>query len=87
MLTPTLVACLIFTIIPTIFMISMAFTTYNTIDMKIAQTNLFHWNGLDNFVNMFTGGTTLGAEIKNRFTKDIFSEVTVFKTLKIPRIA
>ena len=67
MLTPTLVACLIFTIIPTIFMISMAFTTYNTIDMKIAKTNLFHWNGLDNFVNMFTGGTTLGAEIKNRF--------------------
>ena len=67
MLTPTLVACLIFTIIPTIFMISMAFTTYNTIDMKIEGTNLFHWNGIDNFVQMFTGETTLGAEIKNRF--------------------
>ena len=67
MLTPTLLACLIFTIIPTVFMISMAFTTYNTIDMKIEGTNLFHWNGIDNFIHMFTGGTTLGAEIKNRF--------------------
>lgn len=67
MLTPTLIACLVFTIIPTIFMISMAFTTYNLEDMKILGTNLFYWNGFDNFVQMFTGGTTLGNEIKARF--------------------
>ena len=67
MLTPTLVATTIFTIIPTVFMISMAFTTYNDIDMKEAGTRLFDWNGLDNFAYMFSGGNSLGSEIKNRF--------------------
>ncbi|MBE6143311.1 MAG: sugar ABC transporter permease [Erysipelotrichaceae bacterium] len=67
MLTPTLIACLVFTIIPTIFMISMAFTSYNELDMKIEGTRLFNWNGFDNFVYMFSGGNTLGEEIKNRF--------------------
>ena len=49
MLTPTLLAALVFTIVPTIFMICMAFTTYNDMDMKIAGTRLFDWNGFDNF--------------------------------------
>ena len=69
MLTPTCLAAVAFTILPTIFMISMAFTTYNLIDMKSAtpQTTLFHWNGFSNFVYMFTGKTELGIEIKARF--------------------
>lgn len=67
MLTPTLLAALVFTIVPTIFMICMAFTTYNDMDMKIAGTRLFDWNGFDNFKYMFTGGNTLGDEIKARF--------------------
>ena len=67
MLTPTCVAALIFTILPTIFMISLAFTTYNDQDMNELGTNLFHWNGLKNFMAVFTGEGSLGVEIKNRF--------------------
>ena len=67
MLTPTCVAALVFTILPTIFMIALAFTTYNDQDMNELGTNLFHWNGLKNFMAVFTGEGSLGVEIKNRF--------------------
>ncbi|MBR3036796.1 MAG: sugar ABC transporter permease [Lachnospiraceae bacterium] len=67
MLTPTCIAAAIFTILPTIFMIALAFTTYNSQDMNDLGTNLFHWNGLQNFTAVFTGEGSLGFEIKNRF--------------------
>ncbi len=67
MLTPTCIAALVFTILPTVFMIALAFTTYNDQDMNDLGTNLFHWNGLANFSAVFTGEGSLGVEIKNRF--------------------
>ncbi|MBQ6550428.1 MAG: sugar ABC transporter permease [Lachnospiraceae bacterium] len=67
MLTPTCIAAAVFTILPTIFMIALAFTTYNSQDMNDLGTNLFHWNGLQNFRAVFTGEGSLGVEIKNRF--------------------
>ena len=67
MLTPTMIAALLFTILPTIFMICIAFTTYNSIDMSTEGTSLFHWNGFSNFAYMFTGQSKLGAEISARF--------------------
>ena len=67
MLTPTCIAAAVFTILPTIFMIALAFTTYNSQDMNDLGTNLFHWNGLQNFAAVFTGEGSLGIEIKNRF--------------------
>jgi len=71
MLTPTCLAALIFTVIPTIFMILMAFTTYNNVDMNNAvdpyYKTLFHWNGLTNFGQMFGGNSSLGREISARF--------------------
>ncbi|MBR0354930.1 MAG: sugar ABC transporter permease [Oscillospiraceae bacterium] len=67
MLTPTCIAAAVFTILPTIFMISLAFTTYNTQDMNDLGTTLFNWNGLQNFRAVFTGEGSLGVEIKNRF--------------------
>lgn len=67
MLTPTCIAALIFTILPTVFMIALAFTTYNDYDMNELGTNLFYWNGLKNFQRVFTGEGSLGVEIKNRF--------------------
>lgn len=67
MLTPTCIAALVFTILPTIFMIALAFTTYNSQDMNNLGTNLFHWNGLKNLEAVFTGEGSLGVEIKNRF--------------------
>lgn len=67
MLTPTCIAAAVFSLLPTIFMISLAFTTYNTQDMNNLGTNLFGWNGIDNFIAVFTGEGSLGFEIKNRF--------------------
>ena len=67
MLTPTCIAATIFTILPTVFMIALAFTTYNDPDMNALGTNLFHWNGVQNFISVFTGEGSLGFEIKNRF--------------------
>ena len=67
MLTPTCIAATIFTILPTVFMISLAFSTYNSQDMNDLGTNLFHWNGIQNFSAVFTGEGSLGIEIKNRF--------------------
>ena len=67
MLTPTLIACLVFTVLPTVFMITLAFTTYNDPDMNELGTNLFHWNGIQNFISVFTGEGSLGVEIHNRF--------------------
>ena len=67
MLTPTCLAALAFTILPTIFMICMAFTDYNTIDMSAEARTLFHWTGFENVGNMFSGKSALGEEISARF--------------------
>ena len=71
MLTPTCLAALLFTVIPTIFMICISFTTYNVVDMNAATNaydkNLFHWNGFLNFVDIFKGESSLGKEIGVRF--------------------
>ena len=69
MLTPTCLAALVFTLLPTILMISLAFTTYNDTSMQSAKTVLFHWNGWENFASIFQSGSgsTLGIEISGRF--------------------
>jgi arabinogalactan oligomer/maltooligosaccharide transport system permease protein len=67
MITPTFVAATVFTILPTLFMICIAFTTYNDLDMSSQGTALFHWNGLNNFGAIFSGEGTLGREIHDRF--------------------
>ena len=69
MLTPTCIAALIFTLLPTILMICLAFTSYNDLDMQAKGTALFHWVGFDNFAAIFTPGTdsSLGIEIGARF--------------------
>ena len=50
MLTPTCLAALIFTILPTIFMICIAFTDYNTFSTSIT------WSGISGFFNEFKEG-------------------------------
>ena len=69
MLTPTCLAALVFTLLPTILMICLAFTTYNILEMQESHTALFHWNGFENFISIFQPGTTspLGIEIGARF--------------------
>ncbi|WP_313129633.1 carbohydrate ABC transporter permease [Anaerocolumna sp.] len=48
---------LIFTILPLIFMMSMAFTNYSVENSKLV---LFDWVGLKNFKNMINFGSSLG---------------------------
>ena len=69
MLTPTCLAALIFTLLPTILMICIAFTSYNDFDMTAAGTTLFHWTHFANLKAIFTLDKTssLGLEIGARF--------------------
>ena len=67
MLTPTCIAAVAFTILPTIFMISLAFTSYNQVDMNAIGTRQFTWTGFNNFKSVFTGVGSLGTEISARF--------------------
>ena len=48
---------LIFTILPLIFMISMAFTNYSKVDSHLV---LFNWVGLENFKQIFDSGSMIG---------------------------
>lgn len=61
LLTPTILGVLTFTILPTFFMIFIAFTNF---DREIVPgLNLFEWVGLQNFTDVFTGQ----GEIATRF--------------------
>ena len=54
LLTPPIIGILMFTIVPLVFMIFIAFTNY---DMKhLPPGNLFDWVGLDNFKNLISFG-------------------------------
>lgn len=61
MLTPAIIGVLIFTVLPTIFMILIAFTNFDS--EHPSPTTLFDWVGFDNFVSIFKGT----GEIANRF--------------------
>ncbi len=53
---PTL-GVVLFTIVPLIFMIFVAFTNYD--ENHLAPTKLFTWVGLENFINLFTTSSTI----------------------------
>lgn len=57
LLTLPVSGILIFTILPLIFMISMAFTNYSKVDSHLV---LFNWVGLENFKQIFNSGSSIG---------------------------
>ena len=57
LLSLPILGVLMFTILPLLFMMSMAFTNYSVLDMKLVQ---FDWVGLDNFRRLFNMDTGLG---------------------------
>lgn len=59
MLTPALIGILMFTVLPTIFMISIAFTNFDS--LHPAGQVLFDWVGFDNFADIFRGQGEIGA--------------------------
>ena len=58
LMTPPMVFIALFTILPLIFMICMAFTNYSKIDDHLM---LFDWVGLDNFAALFDSSSILGS--------------------------
>ena len=59
LMTPPVVALLIFTVVPLIYMMCMAFTNYSKVDSHLI---LFDWVGLDNFASMLNAGSAIGRE-------------------------
>lgn len=57
-MTPPTAFVFVFTILPLVFMICMAFTNYSRIDNHLM---LFQWVGLDNFKTLFDSGSILGS--------------------------
>lgn len=58
LMTPPITFIFIFTVLPLIFMICMAFTNYSKLDNHLV---LFNWVGLDNFKTLFDSNSILGS--------------------------
>lgn len=59
LLTPSLLAAAVFTLLPTIFMILIAFTNYDINHQP--PGNLFTWVGMENFAEIFRGSGEISA--------------------------
>ena len=59
LMTPPVVALLIFTITPLIYMMAMAFTNYSKVGDHLV---LFDWVGMENFASMLNAGSAIGRE-------------------------
>jgi len=59
LMAPPFTTLTIFTIVPLVYMMLMAFTNYSYIDNHLT---LFDWVGLDNFAAIFDSGSTIGKQ-------------------------
>ena len=59
LMSPPFLCLLVFTIIPLVYMMLMAFTNYSKVGDHLI---LFDWVGLDNFVSIFNSGSTIGKQ-------------------------
>lgn len=57
LLVPPILGIIIFTILPLVFMICMAFTTYSKVNDNLT---IFHWSGLSNFATVLGMGNAIG---------------------------
>ncbi|MDD7740742.1 MAG: sugar ABC transporter permease [Fusicatenibacter sp.] len=57
LLTPPLAGILVFTILPLVFMICMAFTSYSKVNDRLT---IFNWVGLKNFATVLGMGNSIG---------------------------
>ena len=58
LLTLPILGIIIFTVLPLVFMICMAFTNYSKVD---AHTTIFNWVGLANFAKVLNFGDSIGS--------------------------
>ncbi len=59
LMTPPFTTLTIFTIVPLVYMMLMAFTNYSVVDNHLT---LFDWVGLDNFTSLFDNSSALGRQ-------------------------
>ena len=59
LMTPPFIALIVFTIVPLIYMICMAFTNYSEVGDHLNQ---FQWVGLDTFKQLFDGNSAVGKQ-------------------------
>ena len=59
LMSPPFLTLCVFTIVPLIYMMLMAFTNYSTVDNHLT---LFDWVGIDNFLSLFNSGSALGKQ-------------------------
>ncbi len=59
LMTPPFITLTIFTIVPLIYMMLMAFTNYSQVGNHLT---LFDWVGLENFAAIFDSGSTIGKQ-------------------------
>ena len=65
LMTPPFVSLCIFTIVPLIYMMLMAFTNYSVVGNHLT---LFDWVGLENFAAIFDSGSTIGRQFGDVLT-------------------
>ncbi len=65
LMTPPFVSLCIFTIVPLIYMMLMAFTNYSMVDNHLT---LFDWVGLENFFAIFDSSSTIGRQFGDVLT-------------------
>ena len=59
LMSPPFMCLLVFTIIPLVYMMLMAFTNYSKVDNHLI---LFDWVGLKNFTDLFNANSTIGKQ-------------------------
>ena len=59
LMSPPFLTLCVFTIVPLIYMMLMAFTNYSAVDNHLT---LFDWVGIDNFLSLFNSGSALGKQ-------------------------
>ncbi len=59
LMTPPFLCLVVFTIIPLVYMMLMAFTNYSKVGDHLT---LFDWVGFDNFASIFNSGSTIGKQ-------------------------
>ena len=59
LMTPPFMMLIVFTIIPLVYMILMAFTNYSTVGDHLI---LFDWVGLENFKTLFSSSSNIGSQ-------------------------
>ena len=75
LLVPAIIFLVVFTVVPTIVMIMIAFTDMSSNSASSGQI-LINWTGFANFVELFAGSSSGGSQIANEVGKNFASVLT-----------